>query len=165
MFYHSDHVESEDVCCLSLSHTCTSEHSLFQMDNILEMSLVEYKNAKTPIAGPSNAPAKPSFNMRRHDLNSRMSALEAEIQGIDGQIQKLNGLRQALVKEKQTLMQEAHVLSGAATSTVTNNVNGKGKSRSSDAINYTIEFDWSSQLKGTMRKVFGINNFRLCQQG
>lgn len=163
MFYHSDHVESEDVCCLSLSHTCTSEHSLSQMDNILEMSLVEYKNTNTPIAGPSNAPAKPSY-LRRHDPNSRMSALEAEIRGIDTQIQKLNGLRQALVKEKQTLMQEAHV-SGAATSTAPNNVNGKGKSRSSDAIDYTIEFDWSSQLKGTMRKVFGIKNFRLCQQG
>ena len=144
--------------------TRAGERSLSQMDAILEMSFLDHQNANTRIAGPSNAPAKPSY-LHRHDLNSRMSALEAEIQGIDSQIQKLKGLRQALVKEKDALTQEANALSGASASTVPNNDNGKGKTRSSGAIDYTIEFDWSPQLKGMMKKVFGINAFRLCQQG
>jgi ATP-dependent DNA helicase Q1 len=41
---------------------------------------------------------------------------------------------------------------------------GKGKARQ-DGIDYTLEFDWSYELKARMKKVFGIDNFRLCQQG
>ena len=41
---------------------------------------------------------------------------------------------------------------------------GKGKARQGE-IDYTLEFDWSYELKARMKKVFGIDNFRLCQQG
>ncbi|KAL4073701.1 ATP-dependent DNA helicase [Scleroderma citrinum] len=126
------------------------------------MSRLEHQNA---IAGPSSAPAQSSY-LHKHDLNSRVDALEAEIHGIDSQIQKLKDLRQALVTEKEDLVQEALSLSRRVTPTVPNQKNdGKGKLRSNGTIDYTIEFDWSSQLKGTMKKVFGIDNFRLCQQG
>jgi len=41
---------------------------------------------------------------------------------------------------------------------------GKGKAKQ-DSIDYTLEFDWSYELKARMKKVFGINNFWLSQPG
>ncbi|TFK39324.1 P-loop containing nucleoside triphosphate hydrolase protein [Crucibulum laeve] len=42
----------------------------------------------------------------------------------------------------------------------------KGKGRQKSGIDYmNDEFDWMAGLKGRMKAVFGIDNFRLCQQG
>ena len=45
-------------------------------------------------------------------------------------------------------------------------VDTKGKGKTKEGINYMTEpFDWSDGLKARMKAVFGIQSFRLCQQG
>ncbi|KAG6333049.1 hypothetical protein ID866_6038 [Astraeus odoratus] len=142
--YDSDHAGSED------------------MDDILEMSLLEHQNTtKEAKSGPSGA--QPSY-LRKHDLNSRVSALDIEIQDIDEQIQKLRAVQQALLLEKEGLLRQCQLLSQPGSSAAAT-CRAKGKCKAvNNTIDYSIEFDWAPELK-SMMKVFGINNFRLCQQG
>ena len=45
-------------------------------------------------------------------------------------------------------------------------VDAKGKGKAKEGINYMTEpFDWSEGLKARMKAVFGIQSFRLCQEG
>ena len=45
-------------------------------------------------------------------------------------------------------------------------VDVKGKGKAKEGINYMTEpFDWSEGLKARMKAVFGIQSFRLCQEG
>ncbi|KAF8122865.1 ATP-dependent DNA helicase [Boletus edulis] len=142
--YNSDYVVSED------------------MEAILEMSRFEHhKNLGIPETPKESA--QPSY-LRKHEMNTRLSAVESEIKEVDEQIEQLKALRQTLLQEKQDIMRQSKMISGTQ-STASTDINGKGKAKASGTIDYTIEFDWNPQLKGTMRKVFGISSFRLCQQG
>ncbi|KIJ15140.1 hypothetical protein PAXINDRAFT_180755 [Paxillus involutus ATCC 200175] len=142
--YDSDHVGSDD------------------MEAILEFSRVQNRG-EVGVAGPSKETAQPSY-LRKHELSARLSALESEIQGVDEQVQKLKALRQSLLAEKQEVLRQTQAISHAQPAT-TAAINGKGKAKTSGTIDYAMEFDWAPQLKGTMKKVFGISSFRLCQQG
>ena len=45
-------------------------------------------------------------------------------------------------------------------------VDAKGKGKARESINYMTEpFDWTEGLKARMKAVFGIQSFRLCQEG
>jgi hypothetical protein len=93
-------------------------------------------------------------------LNSQISVLDSEIEEYDRDIKKLQDLRATHVTEKNVLLKELQQVQ-------TRVVCGKGKGSASHVgIDYTIDgFDWSEELKVRMKKVFGINSFRLCQQG
>ncbi|KIK97438.1 hypothetical protein PAXRUDRAFT_31795 [Paxillus rubicundulus Ve08.2h10] len=142
--YDSDHVGSDD------------------MEAILEFSRVQ-NHREMGVAGSSEEAAQPSY-LRKHELSARLSALEYEIQGVDEQVQKLKALRQNLLAEKQDVLRQTQAISHAQPA-ITAAINGKGKAKASGTIDYAMEFDWAPQLKGTMKKVFGISSFRLCQQG
>lgn len=131
------------------------------MEAILEMSRFEYQKDVDTSGAPKES-EKPSY-LRKHGTNTRLSALDSEIKEIDEQMEQLKALRQHLLQEKQELMRQNNTISAQPTENTT--ANGKGKARASGTIDYTVEFDWDPQLKGTMKKVFGIVNFRLCQQG
>lgn len=132
------------------------------MEAVLEMSRHEY-HKDLGNAVPPKESGQPSY-VRKHEMNARLSALESEIKGVDEQIEQLKALRQNLLQEKQEIMRQNKTISNAV-STGNTTANGKGKARATGTIDYTIEFDWDPQLKGTMKKVFGITGFRLCQQG
>ena len=158
--YHSDYAVSDDV---STPRSANNQICDFhQMEAILEMSRFEYQK-DLGITEASKGSEQPSY-LRKHEMNTRLSALESEIKGVDEQIEQLKALRQNLLQEKQEVMRQNKMASSAQSAGNTT-VNGKGKARASGTIDYTIEFDWDPQLKGTMKKVFGITNFRLCQQG
>jgi len=159
--YNSDYVVSEDVSTPSLTQT-RADDDFRQLEAILEMSRFEYQKDLGVAEAPKES-EQPSY-LRKHEMNARLSALESEIKGVDEQIEQLKGLRQSLLQEKQEMMRQNKMLSSAQSAGNTA-VSGKGKARADRAIDYTIEFDWNHQLKGTMKKVFGITDFRLCQQG
>lgn len=134
------------------------------MEAILEMSRADYgEDFSIADASKETIQPQPSY-LRKHEMNARVSALDVELNGIDEQIEQLKVVRQTLLREKQDILRQSETMSNART-TGSKTVNGKGKARASETINYTIVFDWDAQLKGTMKKVFGIANFRLCQQG
>ena len=131
------------------------------MSAVLEISRLEYCAPAHPgVTEPPNESEQPSY-LRKHEMNARLSALESEIKGVDEQIERLKALRQTLLQEKQEIIRQTSDTRSDGSSTV----NGKGKARASGTIDYTIEFDWDPQLKRTMKGVFGISRFRLCQQG
>ena len=67
-------------------------------------------------------------------------------------------------KRMESYIQEKEMLERQLTqSDLRVDVKGKGKAK---GINYMTEpFDWSEGLKARMKAVFGIQSFRLCQEG
>lgn len=135
------------------------------MEEILEMTLMDQRPvAPVHAAGPSKSAKTPSY-IQKHDVNTRLSSLEVEIQGIDEQIKKLTALRGTLIAEKDDLTRERNRMNLVQPSRGLNDaVQTKGKSKAA-TVDYTVDFDWSTQLQLTMKKVFSIGDFRLCQKG
>lgn len=136
------------------------------MDDIIEMSLVNDCRG-APISNPPNSVEELS-HLRKHGLNARLSSLDVEIQGIDEQIRKLTALRETLISEKEDLTQERnrtnHPHQEQGPGSLGEAARTKGKSKVA-TVDYTVNFDWSTQLRVTMKKVFNIGDFRLCQKG
>ncbi|KAJ7293437.1 P-loop containing nucleoside triphosphate hydrolase protein [Mycena rebaudengoi] len=113
-----------------------------------------------PTASSSRIDARsgpPSF-IRKQELNREISQLDAEMvkyQDEIGQLQALLALRR---EDRQRLVDELEWTAAP--------INGKGKAKATQGVDYSEDdFEWSGGLKMQMKKVFGINNFRLCQQG
>jgi ATP-dependent DNA helicase Q1 len=133
------------------------------MDDIIEMSLVDHCRG-APGSGSSKSLEKPSY-LQKHGLNTRLSSLEVEIQGVDEQIRKLTALRETLIAEKRDLTQERDRINHVQPAQgLGDAVCTKGKNKVA-TVDYTASFDWSRQLQATMKKVFNISDFRLCQKG
>lgn len=135
------------------------------MDDIINMSLVDHCNG-APVSDSPKSMEKPSY-LQKHDFNTRLSSLEVEIQGIDEQIRKLTALKETLIAEKEDLTQERNRISHVQpVQRLGEAVRTKGKNRLEAAtVDYSVSFDWSTQLQVTMKKVFNIADFRLCQKG
>ncbi|OAX38744.1 ATP-dependent DNA helicase [Rhizopogon vinicolor AM-OR11-026] len=143
--YISDHVASDD------------------MDDIIEMSLADHCDG-APASDLSKSAEKPSY-LQKHDLNTQLSSLEVEIQGVDEQIRKLTALRESLIAEKEDLTQKHNRINHVQPAQgLGDAIRTKGKSKAA-TVDYTVSFDWSTQLQVTMKKVFNISDFRLCQKG
>lgn len=144
--YLSDHVGSDD------------------MEEILEMTLMDQRPGAPINVTDSFKSAKMPY-IQKHDVNTRLSSLEVEIQGIDEQIEKLTALRGTLIAEKDNLTRERSRINVVQPSRGLNDaVQNKGKGKAA-TVDYTVSFDWSTQLQLTMKKVFNIGDFRLCQKG
>ncbi|EIW74415.1 ATP-dependent DNA helicase [Coniophora puteana RWD-64-598 SS2] len=108
---------------------------------------------------------KPSYLDQRHGLKTRLGQLDSEIREADDKIEQWKALRAQLVEEKSGVLIRIEQLNPARPTATNGTASGaKGKGREV-LINYSGEFEWNQQLKGTMRQVFGIREFRLCQQG
>jgi ATP-dependent DNA helicase Q1 len=128
----------------------------------LELSREEYQSNSTPV--PSRSADEPSY-LRKHNLNGELSKIEREISDVDRSIEELRDLRSNLLQQKieiETRLGEVQPTRNDTSGAV--DKKGKGKARQ-DEIDYMLEFDWSYELKARMKKVFKIDNFRLCQQG
>ncbi|KAG8818854.1 hypothetical protein FRC19_010280 [Serendipita sp. 401] len=123
---------------------------------------------------------------RRQALDQRKRALHAEIQSVDSDVAKLNQLRQELdaelrditreleqLKQRKLTTADLHGLSRQSNGLYVQNeriqTKGRGRdNRRSEAqpgTNYFSQFDWSPELKRRMKRVFGFQDFRLCQEG
>ncbi|KAJ7492759.1 ATP-dependent DNA helicase [Mycena latifolia] len=129
------------------------------MDQILEMTA----SSSRPQAGPSrstntNGDHGATTYLRKQELNKQVSALDAELAKIHEDISQLKAFYTARAEHRQELLDELERLSAP--------VNAKGKGKAAGGTDYSAEdFPWSDGLKAQMKKVFGIKNFRLCQQG
>jgi ATP-dependent DNA helicase Q1 len=103
-----------------------------------------------------------SSYLRKQTLNNQLNKIEGEISDVEQDIRTFQALRSDLLRKKVEIQKQLGEVQPTRTETADRK--GKGKARN-DGIDYTREFDWSNELKARMKKVFGIDSFRLCQQG
>lgn len=138
---------------------------LSQFEEALERSRQDqHLNA----AGPSrssdiNTNSEPAW-AQKQTLDRSLTSISIEINDVDQQIKDLQELRGTLVRKKKDI--EKQLGDVQQTSTRVGPVDRKGKGKAvQGGIDYMKEMDWSDALKARMKNVFGIDNFRLCQQG
>ncbi|KAL4258185.1 ATP-dependent DNA helicase [Pleurotus pulmonarius] len=103
---------------------------------------------------------------RRKDLQKRIAGIESEIQSYDEELRKIQDVRALRMREKGDLEDQLEALRQQNIFGVGGNPQGKGKQPLKDVLDYgSDDFQWVPQLKTKLQKVFGIQNFRLCQQG
>ncbi len=94
----------------------------------------------------------------RHRIEEEISQIDAELKKYDDDIKTLQILRETRKQDQLKFIAELNALIGVG--------NQKGKGKAKGGIDYASEaFEWSNSLKSTMRDVFKIKNFRLCQLG
>ena len=140
------------------------------MDYILELSRKELSN---PVASTSKVPLKsqaeePSY-LSKPRLQARLGSLAQEIASIENSIVDLQRIRAELLREHINVKKELNALdSHRGGMTLADSVEKKEYKvvvGQSSQIDYMDEFEWSGPLKATMKSVFGIEGFRLCQEG
>ena len=98
------------------------------------------------------------FDRKNQLAISRISELEAEVEECRVDMIETQ-------KRMETRLQEKEMLERQLEQSETR-VDTKGKGKAKEGINYMTEpFDWSEGLKARMKAVFGIQSFRLCQEG
>jgi ATP-dependent DNA helicase Q1 len=89
----------------------------------------------------------------RQDLITRRAGHEAELERLDEELLTLEDLRRQEIQNIKNLTQQIDSLDeGIASGPAV-------------ILNYFDEFEWSERMREQMRKVFGIENFRLAQEG
>ncbi|KAJ7225663.1 ATP-dependent DNA helicase [Mycena pura] len=132
-------------------------------DSDLELILELSASNQLPVSlpGPSRQPnghkAGPTY-LRRQELSREIAKLDAELSNIDEEIAKLKALSALRKEDRRKLLEELEFASASA--------NAKGKGKATGGTDYSAnDFPWSGELKVQLKKVFKIDNFRLCQQG
>jgi hypothetical protein len=109
------------------------------------------------LTGTEQPRRPPTRSDLRQRLRAQIAAHKAELERLDEEILAIEDLRGQEIQNIEDLTQQLEALdepewiasaSGAAT-----------------VRDYFDRFEWSDRLKGQMRKVFGIENFRLAQEG
>ena len=89
----------------------------------------------------------------RQDLITRRAGHQAELERLDEELRTLEDLRRQEIQNIKNLTQQLDSLDeGIASGPAV-------------ILNYFDEFEWSERMREQMRKVFGIENFRLAQEG
>ena len=95
---------------------------------------------------------------KKQFIISRIAKLEKEVEGWRVDMIEIQKRMEARLQEKEMLERQLAQLNPR--------VDAKGKGKAKEGINYMTEpFDWSEGLKARMKAVFGIQSFRLCQEG
>jgi len=98
-------------------------------------------------------------------LRARIDELDAEVLGCRADIEEIQNRINECLGER-TRLEKQLLESGPGGGSHLNPAKGKGKAQQQSGINYATEiFDWTDGLKARMRTVFGIKEFRLCQEG
>jgi ATP-dependent DNA helicase Q1 len=110
--------------------------------------------------------APESVHIKKSRIVGEISKLDAEHAAIQEQITQLQGASDIILKKKRELQKQLDVVTGAQYVNSVPQVKQQSGSSSRKGVDYTSSnFEWSGELKARMRKVFGIQNFRLCQEG
>lgn len=152
-----DCMASDDVNEGHFSITRLAHSQPAQFESFLEMSRLEDQPSPSSRPGPSNYQAGPMY-ARKQELNREIAGVDAELGNIQSEISRLKEYLTQRSQDREKLLQELEELSASSRS--------KGKSKATGGIDYTADdFEWSGELKNQLKKVFKIDNFRLCQQG
>jgi ATP-dependent DNA helicase Q1 len=106
-----------------------------------------------PTSNAQSGSASRRNNDVRQDLIARRTVHQAELKRLDEEIRVIEDLRRQQIQSIQDITQQIGALDERV-------ANGPAVIQ-----NYFDEFEWSGRLRQQMRKVFGIENFRLAQEG
>ncbi|KAJ7786162.1 P-loop containing nucleoside triphosphate hydrolase protein [Mycena metata] len=149
-----DHVDSDDMPLILEA----SQWNQLPQAGPSRSTAVRRPKLHQETAGPSPPTAGAPAYIRRQKLNQEIAKCDAELAQIDEDISKLKELAALRREERQKLLDELDHASAP--------VNAKGKGKAIGGTDYSLpDFEWSGELKLQMKRVFGIDNFRLCQQG
>ncbi|KAF8520930.1 ATP-dependent DNA helicase [Hysterangium stoloniferum] len=96
-------------------------------------------------------------------LTADISAIEGELVSIDAEIQSLHQLRETLASERSSLLKKLNKATEPQSEDMGGGSAARGK-KATSTIDYTGNFDWTSAMKARMKKIFGIDDFRFCQE-
>jgi ATP-dependent DNA helicase Q1 len=101
------------------------------------------------------------------ELRARIQILDDEVRGCYADIETIRSRIQECLAEKQklgTLLEKSSMNHHVTASKTSKDSKGKGKVVGN--VNFSTQlFDWTDGLKARMHSVFGIQDFRLCQEG
>ncbi|KAJ7630796.1 P-loop containing nucleoside triphosphate hydrolase protein [Roridomyces roridus] len=122
------------------------------IDEYLEMSRLDNQ------PGPSSRQYQAGpIQTRKQELNGEIAAVDVEISSIQRDIRQMKELLLLRQEHKQKLLEEVESLQSARS---------KGKNKATGGLDYTgSDFEWSGELRTQLKRVFKIDNFRLCQEG
>jgi ATP-dependent DNA helicase Q1 len=103
-------------------------------------------------AGQSGSTLRRNNLNPRQQLTARRTAHQDELDRLDEEILKLQNLRKQQAQNIADINLQLDALD-------------KRADGSAVVRNYFDKFEWSDRLREQMRKVFGIENFRLAQEG
>lgn len=106
-----------------------------------------------PTSNAQSASTSRCNNNVRQDLIARRAVHQADLKRLDAEIRVIEDLRRREIQGIQDINQQLNALDERVAS-------GPAVKQ-----NYFDEFEWSGMLRQQMRKVFGIDNFRLAQEG
>jgi hypothetical protein len=106
-----------------------------------------------PTSNAQSASASRRNNDVRQDLIARRAVHQADLKRLDEEIRVIEDLRKQEIQNVQDINQQLNALDERVAS-------GPAVTQ-----NYFDEFEWSGRLRQQMKKVFGIDSFRLAQEG
>lgn len=103
-----------------------------------------------------NEPQAEVFSARRSHLEKTLLNIETQILRYEDEVHQLRTLLKDRIEERDRLQGELQAMG----------LSNTGRAGGSGNVDYVLkEFEWTRGLKAKMKNVFGIANFRLCQEG
>ncbi|KAF8873216.1 P-loop containing nucleoside triphosphate hydrolase protein [Mucidula mucida] len=99
-------------------------------------------------------PSRPSKSAERRAILKKIHDCDVDIEEMDKQILELKRFRQQKLDDKAQFTRQLNGLDSVASGSTQRTTNYN-----------TADFPWSGALEKTMKDVFGIQKFRLCQRG
>jgi len=117
-----------------------------QIEEVINDFVQHTSNAQSASASQGNKDV-------RKDLIARRAVHQAELKRLDEEARAIEDLRRQRIQNIQDITQQIDTLDERVASGPV------------VIQNYFDKFEWSGRLRDQMRKVFGIENFRLAQEG
>ena len=114
------------------------------------MCVCQIEQAINDFVQPSGNVQSRRNNNVRQDLIARRVVHQADLKRLDEEIRVIEDLRRQQIQSIQDITEQIDALDERVANVIQN---------------YFDEFEWSGRLREQMRKVFGIENFRLAQEG
>ncbi|QRW06395.1 ATP-dependent DNA helicase [Ceratobasidium sp. AG-Ba] len=151
------------------------------LDAVLEFSRQQYQNGDRQVqnyarheedvfdaVGSSHTKGHTPAYLRKNEIQGKLSALDAELNSIEAEIQSLQEARRNVLLEREALQKElaATRLPQQTSVAPLDRRSTKNYDANAQSINYADPkgFEWTHELKSRLRKVFKIQDFRLCQE-
>ncbi|KAJ3539294.1 hypothetical protein NM688_g6382 [Phlebia brevispora] len=130
------------------------EKRLEEIERVSSMEYEHNKNARSfnAVAGPSRT--KGAFHADgERSLQDELSRLENSISETQLKLQSLLAEKHRVTRKLQEHRNRTAAEEEAA------------REREQPTVNYMDDFDWTPALRTTMKRIFNIDDFRLCQKG
>jgi len=118
------------------------------------------------VSTPRSAQNEPSY-IQKNRIQTEIGKLDAEFLSINQEIARLEAAKQTVQQEKANLQKQLNALSKTNQVAPISFIQGESSTaRTRTGTNYSLSnFEWSGGMKARMYEVFGIQDFRLCQEG